>query len=64
MELVGAGWSTRKWLRFDKTIRYLTSGDLGIPLAVIQLGVVRLKTTKLCISYICLGEWGRKGTAI
>ena len=45
MELVAAGWRTRKWLRFDQTIRNLTSGDLGIPLVVIQLGVTGLKKT-------------------
>ena len=27
MEFVAAGWCTKKWLRFDQTIRYLTSGD-------------------------------------
>ena len=53
MELVAAGWCTRKWLRFDQTIepiRNLSSGDLGIPLVVIQLGVTRLKKTRSCIS--------------
>ena len=39
MELVDAGRYTRKWLRFDQTIRNFTSGDLGIPLVVIHLGV-------------------------
>ena len=43
MELVAARWCSRKWLRFDQTIRNLTSGDLGILLVVIQLGVNRLK---------------------
>ena len=38
MEMVAAGWCIRKWLRFDQTIRNLTSSDLGIPLVVIQLG--------------------------
>ena len=36
---VAAGWCTRKWLRFDQTITNFTSGDLGIPLVVIQPGV-------------------------
>ena len=43
MELVAARWCSRKCLRFDQTIRNLTSGDLGILLVVIQLGVNRLK---------------------
>ena len=46
MELVAAGWCTTKWLRFDQTIRNLTSGDLVIPLVVIQLGVTRLRKTR------------------
>ena len=49
MELVAARWCSRKWLRFDQTIRNLTSGDLGMPLVVIQLGVNRLKKAS-CIS--------------
>ena len=27
MGFVAAGWCTKKWLRFDQTIRNLTSGD-------------------------------------
>ena len=50
MEMVAAGCCTRKWLRFDQTIRNLTCGDLGIPLVVIELGVTRLKKTRSCIS--------------
>ena len=50
MELVDAGRYTRKWLRFDQTIRNFTSGDLGILLVVIQLGVTGLKKTRSCIS--------------
>ena len=49
MELVAAGWCTRKWFRFHKTLRSLTSGDLGIPLVVIQLGGNRLEKIS-CIS--------------
>ena len=30
MELVTAGLCTRKWLRFDQTIRNLTFGDLRV----------------------------------
>ena len=44
MELVAAGWCPRKWLRFDRTMRNLTSGHLGIPLLVIQLEVTGLDT--------------------
>ena len=50
MELVAAGLCTRKWLRFDQTIRNLTSSDLEIPLLVMQLGVTELKKTRLYIS--------------
>ena len=63
MELVAAVWCTRKGLRFDQTteaIRNLTSGDLGTPLVVIQLGVTRLKKTRWCISSprLFLGKGG------
>ena len=47
MEFVVAGWCTRKSLRFDQTIRNLTSGDLGIPLVVIRPGVIGLKKTRV-----------------
>ena len=50
MELVDVGRFTRNWLRFEEAIRNLPSGDLGIPLVVIQLGVTGLKKTRLCIS--------------
>ena len=50
MELIAVRWCTRKWLRFNQTIRNLTSGDLGIPFMVIQLGVTGLEKTRLCIS--------------
>ena len=39
MEFVATGWCTRKWLRFDLTIRDLTCGDLEISFVVIRLGV-------------------------
>ena len=38
MGLVAQGWCTTKWLRFNQTIRNLTSGDLVIPLVVIRMG--------------------------
>ena len=52
MELVAGGWCKTKWcttkcLRFDQTIRNLTSGDLAIPLVMIQLGVTRLGKTRV-----------------
>ena len=54
VELVNVGWCTRKWLTFDQTIRNFPSGDLGISLVVIQLGVTGLKKTRSCISETCL----------
>ena len=47
MELLAADWCTTKWLRFDQTIRNLTSGDLVIPLVMIPLGVTRLRKTSV-----------------
>ena len=47
MEFIAIGWCTRKWLRLYQTVRDLTSGDLGIPLVVIQLGVTGLKKTRV-----------------
>ena len=47
MKVAAAGWCIRKWLRLYQTKRNLTSGDLGIPLVVIQLGVTELKKTRL-----------------
>ena len=47
MEFVVTGCCTRNWLRFNQTIRYLTSGDLGIPLKVSRLGVTDLKKTRV-----------------
>ena len=53
MELVAAiGWCTRKWLQLHQTIRNLTSGDLGILLVVIWLGVTGLKKTRV----VCLSD--------
>ena len=45
IEFMSTDCLTRKWLRFDQTIRNLTSGDLGILLVVIRLGVTRRKKT-------------------
>ena len=53
MKFVAKGCCTRKWLRFDQTIRNLTSGDLGISLEVGRLGQFRLKKTKV----VYLLEW-------
>ena len=41
MEFVATGSGTRKWLRFDQTIRDLTFGDLRISLVVSRLGVLK-----------------------
>ena len=59
MELAAASWCIRKWLKFGQTISptlvNLTSGDLGIPLAVIQVEVTRLKKTRIMYP-LCLFE--------
>ena len=47
LEFLATGCCTRKWSRFDQTIRNLTSDDLGIPLVVIWLGVTRLKKARV-----------------
>ena len=39
---MATGWCTKKWLRLYEAIRNLTSGDMGIMLVVIRLGVTRL----------------------
>ena len=47
MEYVPSGLYTKKWLRLDQTMINLTSGDLWIPLVVIQLAVTGLKKTRV-----------------
>ena len=47
MQFVATGCCSRKWLRFNQTMRNLTSGDLGILVTVSQLGVTRLKKTRV-----------------
>ena len=47
MEFVATSRSTSTWLRFDQTVRNLTSGGLGIPLVVSRLGVAGLKKTSV-----------------
>ena len=64
MELVAAGWCTRKWLRFNQNIRNLTCGDQGIPFVEIQLEVTGLKKARSRISQTCLREGGRRGSVI
>ena len=61
MELVDVGRCTRKWLRFDQTVRNLPSGDLEIPLVVIQLGVTALKRQD-CVSTRLVCEDRGEGT--
>ena len=51
MEFIAAGWCTRKWLRLDQTIRNLTSGDLGIPPEMMQLGACGLKKTEYLLDF-------------
>ena len=55
---VGCAWNVSAWNSWlqagiqgssYQTIRNLTSGDIGIPLVVIQLGVTRMKKTRSCI---------------
>ena len=47
MQFVATGCCPRKWLRFNQTMRNLTSGDLGILVTVSRLGVTRLKKTRV-----------------
>ena len=65
MKIVGKGWCTRKWLRLYQTIRNITSGDLGILLVVIRLGVTGLKKTRVVYLLDLLErEEGRRGSVI
>ena len=53
MELVAAGWCTRKWLRFDRTIRNLICSDMVNPACGGSTGNKRIKKdkkTRSCIS--------------
>ena len=61
--LVAAGWGARKWLRFDQTIRNITSGDLGIPLVAIRLGVTGLNKTRV-VHFLDLRKEGKKSSVI
>ena len=61
MEFVAAGSCARKWLRLYQTMRNLTSGDLGILLVVIQLGVTGLKKTKVVYLFDLFEGRGEKG---
>ena len=61
MELLAADWCTAKWLRFDQTIRNLTSGDLVIPLVMIPLGVTRLRKTSVVYLLDLFEGRGEKG---
>ena len=40
MEYVAIAWCKRLWLKLYETIKNLTFGDIGIPLVVIQMGVL------------------------
>ena len=60
MEFVAAGRCTRKCLRLYQIRRNLTSGELGILLVVIQLGVpVDWKWSGSCTSQTCLRKRGK-----
>ena len=61
MKFVAVGWYTRKWLRLYQTIRDLTSGDLGIPLVVIQLGITKLNKTRVVYLLDLFEGRGQKG---
>ena len=61
MEFVAVGWCTKKWLRLYQTIRDLPSGDLGIPLVVIRLGVTGLKKTRVVYLLDLFEGRGEKG---
>ena len=61
MKLVATGSCTRKWLKSSQTIRNLTSGDLGIPIVVIQLGVTALEKARSYISKDLFDGMGKKG---
>ena len=61
MKFVAVGWYTRKWLRLYQTIRDLTSGDLGIPLVVIQLGITKLNKTRVVYLLDLFEGSGQKG---
>ena len=61
MEFVAVDWYTRKWLRFYQIITNLTSGDLGISLVVIQLGVTGLKKNRVVCLLDLFGGRGEKG---
>ena len=61
MEFVATGWCTRKWLRLYQTIKNLTYGDMGVPLAVMQLGVTALKKIELVYLLDLFEGKGEKG---
>ena len=61
MEFVTGGWCTGTQLRLDQTIRNLTYGDAEISLVVIQLGVTRLKKTRLVyLLDLFEGRWEKR----
>ena len=61
MEFVAAHLRTKEWLRLYETVRNLTSGDLGIPLVLIRLGVTGLKKTRVVYLSDLLEGKGQKG---
>ena len=61
IEFVAAGWGTGKWSKIYQTITNLTSGDMGISLLVIQLGVTGLKKIRLLYLLGLFQGRGEKG---
>ena len=61
--LVAAGYGTRKWLGFDQNIRNITSGDLGIPLVAVRLGVAGLNKIKV-VHLLDFRKEGRRSSVI
>ena len=65
MKFVATGWCSRKRLRLYQTIRNITSGDVGILLVVIRLGVTGLKKTRVVyLLDLFEREEGRRGSVI
>ena len=61
IEFVATGWGTGKWSKIYQTITNLTSGDMGISLLVIQLGVTGLKKIRLIYLLGLFQGRGEKG---
>ena len=60
-EFVTAGISRGKWLKFEQTIRNLSSGHLGIPLVVSRLRATGLKKTRTVYLLDLFKVWRENG---